>query len=201
MKSIWIALIVCCITGCKEKPKEKHEIISKQDDGISVLKADIGLPKSYNDTLSLISYIKSDKINYDEKFLKIDYKKKLDSLYELMDEELNIIDFENHFIEDARSAVKLLQQSCIADQKAAELMWSASYGINYRAYGNDKNAFVRIKQMIYKRRYEELLIYNFHLRSNLTRSWESPNTSRYKKRLKDLMPKKFLDSMYPSHEK
>lgn len=55
--------------------------------------------------------------------------------------------------------------------------------------------------MIYKRRYEELLIYNYHLRLNLTRSWEEPHTFRYRKRLKDLMPKKFLDSMYPSHKK
>lgn len=201
MKIIWIVLIVCCITGCKEKPEEKNEIISKQDDGLSILKADIGLPKSYNDTLSLISYMKSDKINYDEKFLKTDYKKKLDSLYELMDEELNIIDFDYHYREDARKAFNQLKTSFINDEKASYDMWNASYGINYKSINFDKNAFVRIEQMIYKRRYEELLIYNFHLRSNLTRWHEDPHTFLYRKRLQEVMPKKVMDSMYPKKDK
>lgn len=114
-----------------------------------------------------------------------------------MDEELNIIGFEDHFIEDGRTSLDELKESCINDQKAAYSMWSTSYGTNYRQYRNDENAFKRIEQMIYKRRYEELLIYNYHLRSNLTRWWESPNTFHYRKRLEDLAPKKFLDSMYP----
>jgi len=114
-----------------------------------------------------------------------------------MDEELNIIGFEDHFIEDGRKSLDELKQSYILDQTVAEFIWGASYGPNYRAYRIDENAFKRIQQMIYKRRYEELLIYNFHLRSNLTRWWEDPNTFRYRKRLKDVMPKKVMDSMYP----
>lgn len=155
------------------------------------------MPESYTDTLSLISYDFGDYKNKDKKFLKIDYKKKLDSIYDLMDEELNIIGFEDHFIEDGRKSLDELKQSYILDQTVAEFIWGASYGPNYRAYRIDENAFKRIQQMIYKRRYEELLIYNFHLRSNLTRWWEDPNTFRYRKRLKDVMPKKVMDSMYP----
>lgn len=184
-----------CFISCKKEMKSESK--NNDDQKMIDLKADIGLPKSYTDTLSLISFISSKKIDYDKKFLKIDYKEKLDSLYELMNEELNIIGFEDHFIEDAREGVEQLKQSCIADQKAASLMWSASYGINYRGYRIDENAFKRIEQMIYKRRYEELLIYNFHLRSNLTRWWEDPNTFLYRKRLKDVMPKKVMDSLYP----
>lgn len=198
MKLIYIILIFCCIVSCKEESKEKINLESKKTkDEFSELKADIGLPESYTDTLSLISYDFGDYKNKDKKFLKIDYKKKLDSIYDLMDEELNIIGFEDHFIEDGRKSLDELKQSYILDQTVAEFIWGASYGPNYRAYRIDENAFKRIQQMIYKRRYEELLIYNFHLRSNLTRWWEDPNTFRYRKRLKDVMPKKVMDSMYP----
>ncbi|XDZ54599.1 hypothetical protein FlaCF_1647 [Flavobacterium tructae] len=78
-------------------------------------------------------------------------------------------------------------------------MWGASYGSNYREYRIDKNAFIRIEQMIYKRRYEELLIYNFNLRANLTR-WREELPGR-QKRLKDVMPKKVMDSIYPKKKK
>lgn len=194
-------LVLCCVVCCKEKSKEKIKLESKNTkDKFSELKADIGLPESYTDTLSLISYHFSD-VNNDKKYLKIDYKKKLDSLYEVMDEELNIIDFEDHFKEDARECLKELKESCAIDQKAANCMWNTSYGINYREYRNDKNAFKRIEQMIYKRRYEELLIYNFHLRINLTRWIVNPYTESYRKRLKDVMPKKVMDSMYPKRSK
>lgn len=202
MKLIYMFLILCCIISCKEKSKEKINFESKdKKDELSDLKANVGLPESYTDTLSLISYDFGDYIYNDKKFLKIDYKMKLDSLYEVMDEELNIIDFEDHFKEDARKGLKQLKESYLLDQSAAEFMWSASYGINYREYWNDKNAFIRIEQMIYKRRYEELLIYNFHLRSNLTRWIEGPSTISYRKRLKDVMPKKVMDSMYPKRSK
>lgn len=110
-----------------------------------------------------------------------------------MDEELNIIGFENHFKEDARTGLKRLKESYEIDQSAAEFMWSASYGPNYRVYRADRNAFMRIEQMIYKRRYEELLIYNFYLRSNLTRWIVNPYTDSYRKRLKDVIPKKVMD--------
>lgn len=189
-------LMVCCFTACKKENKKNKSI-----DKMIELKKDVGLPTSYADTLSLISLISSEEFDYDKEFLKIDYKKKLDSLYEVMDQELNIIGFENHFKDDARSGLNQLKESYVLDQSASEFMWSASYGVNYRGYRIDENAFKRIEQMIYKRRYEELLIYNYHLRLNLTRSWEEPHTFRYRKRLKDLMPKKFLDSMYPSHKK
>ncbi|TPG43808.1 hypothetical protein [Flavobacterium pectinovorum] len=89
----------------------------------------------------------------------------------------------------------------MVDQSAAEFIWGASYGINYKEYRNDKNAFIRIEQMIYKRRYEELLIYNFHLRSSLTRSIVNPYTISYRKRLKYVMSKKVMDSMYPRRSK
>lgn len=201
MKLIYIILILCCIVSCKEKSKEKIKLESKNTkDEFSELKKDIGLPESYTDTLSLISYHFND-VNNDKKFLKIDYKMKIDSLYEVMDEELNIIDFEDHFKEDARKGLKQLKESYASDQSAAEFMWGASYGPNYREYRQDENAFRRIKQMIYKRRYEELLIYNYHLRINLTRWIVSPYTDSYRKRLKDVMPKKVLDSMYPAHKK
>ncbi len=196
MKFLCMILMVCCFTACKKENKKNKSI-----DKMIELKKDVGLPTSYADTLSLISLISSEEFDYDKEFLKIDYKKKLDSLYEVMDQELNIIGFENHFKDDARSGLNQLKESYVLDQSASEFMWSASYGVNYRGYRIDENAFKRIEQMIYKRRYEELLIYNYHLRLNLTRSWEEPHTFRYRKRLKDLMPKKFLDSMYPSHKK
>jgi|GEM_PF-2051762 len=200
MKLVYIVLIIFCLVSCREKSEDVFKIQSKdKKDALNELKADIGLPQSYTDTLSLISY-HFDDIDNDKKFLKIDYKKKLDSLYEVMDEELNIIDFEDHFKEDARKGLKQLKESYLVDQGAAEFMWGASYGINYREYRNDKNAFKRIEQMIYKRRYEELLIYNYHLRTNLTRWMVNPYTDSYRKRLKDIMPKKVLDSMYPSHK-
>lgn len=198
MKIRYIILIICCFTACQKKDKNlKIEQIDRWDE----LKKDIGLPKSYSDTLSLISLKSSEDIDYDKKFLKTDYKKKIDSLYEVMDEELNIIGFEDHFKDDAREGLNQLKQSYILDQSASEFMWSASYGTNYREYRIDPNAFKRIEQMIYKRRYEELLIYNYHLRINLTRSMVNPYTESYRKRLKDVMPRKFLDSMYPSHKK
>lgn len=65
-------------------------------------------------------------------------KKKLDSLYEVMDQKLNIIGFEDHFKDDARSGLNLLKQSYVLDQSASELMCSASYGVNYRAYRIDE---------------------------------------------------------------
>ncbi len=43
-------------------------------DQFNDLKADIGLPESYSDTLSLISYHFDDADN-DKKFFKTDYKK------------------------------------------------------------------------------------------------------------------------------
>lgn len=200
MKLVYMILVLCCIVSCKDKSKEKFKIEAKETkDEFGELKADIGLPQSYNDTLSLISY-HFDDVDNDKKFLKIDYKKKLDSLYEVIDEELNIIDFEDHFKEDARKGLKQLKESYVVDQSAAEFIWGASYGINYREYRNDKNAFKRIEQMIYKRRYEELLIYNFHLRINLTRWIVNPYTISYRKRLKDVMPKKVMDSMYPKRK-
>jgi len=202
MKVIYIIFILCCIISCKEKSQEKINFESKNTKNeFNDLKANIGLPESYTDTLSLLSYDFGDYINKDKKFLKIDYKTKLDSLYEIMDEELNIIGFEDHFTEDARESLEELKESCVIDQKAAYSMWSSSYGTNYREYRNDENAFKRIEQMIYKRRYEELLIYNFHLRSNLTRWIEGPSTISYRKRLKDVMPKKVMDSMYPKRSK
>lgn len=193
MKFRSIIFIICCIVSCK---KDDKKIIIKPIDKFAELKKDIGLPQSYTDTLSLISF-SFDEVNYDNRFLKIDYKKKLDSLYDVMDEELNIIDFENHFKEDARLGLSKLKQSYVMDQNASEFMWGASYGINYREYKGDKNAFKRIEQMIYKRRYEELLIYNYHLRINLTRWLVNPYTESYRKRLKDVIPKRVLDSMYP----
>lgn len=199
MKLLYIVFI-CCFFSCKKKSEHVVKIRStEKNNSLNELKKDIGLPKSYVDTLSLISY-HFDDIDNDKKFLIVDYKKKLDSLYEVMDEELNIIGFEDHFTEDARKAFDHLKKNYIKDEKASSEMWNASYGINYRSYRNDKNAFKRIQQMIYKRRYEELLIYNFHLRSNLTRCWETPNTFLYRKRLKDVMPIKVLDSMYPKKE-
>lgn len=201
MKLVYIIFVLCCVISCKQKSKEKFEVAEDSKDKFSELKADIGLPESYTDTLSLISYDFGDYENKDNKFLKIDYKKKLDSLYEVMDEELNIIGFEDHFTEDARKSLEELKGSCAIDQKAAYSMWSSSYGPNYREYRIDENAFIRIEQMIYKRRYEELLIYNFHLRSNFTRWIVSPYTISYRKRLKDVIPKKVMDSMYPKKSK
>ena len=164
MKVVYIILVLCCIISCKEKSKEKINLESKNmKDQFTDLKADIGLSESYTDTLSLISYDFGDYVNKDKKFLKIDYKKKLDSLYEVMDEELNIIGFEDHFTDDARKSLEELKRSYVIDQKAANSIWSSSYGTSYREYRIDDNAFIRIEQMIYKRRYEELLIYNFHL--------------------------------------
>ncbi len=189
-------MIMFFFVACKKTNPDIKSI-----DKISELKKDIGLPESFTDTLSLISLISSDEIDYDKKFLKVDYKNKIDSLFRVMDEELNIIGFENHFKDDARSGINQLKESYVLDQSASEFMWSASYGVNYREYRIDDKAFLRIEQMIYKRRYEELLIYNFHLRANLTRWWEDPNTFLYRKRLKDVMPKKVMDSMYPSHKK
>lgn len=195
MKLIYLILI-CCFFSCQQKLEDTPKIQSyDKKNRLNELKEDIGLPKTYTDTLSLISY-HFDDIDNDKKFLRIDYKKKLDSLYEVMDEELNIIGFEDHFAEDARKGLNQLKESFINDEKTAIFMWNASYGANYREFENDKNALIRIRQMIYKRRYEELLIYNYHLRCNFTRWWETPNTFRYRKRLKDLAPKKFLDSMY-----
>ncbi|CAA9199991.1 hypothetical protein [Flavobacterium collinsii] len=200
MKNLYLILLLLFFISCKKDIKKERS--TKGDlNNLTELKLDIGLPKPYNDSLSLLSFMSSDSINYDKKILKIDYKKKLDSLYELMDEELNIIGFEDHFIEDARSGLDQLKKSYILDQSAAEFMWGASYGTNYRAYRIDENAFKRIEQMIYKRRYEELLIFNYHLRTNLTRWWEDPNTFLYRKRLKDVMPKKVMDSMYPKKKK
>lgn len=198
IKLIYLFLAIFCITAFKNKDR-KQDV--KSIDKLAELKKDVGLPPSFTDTLSLISLISSDEFDYDKKFLKIDYKEKMDSLYKVMDEELNIIGFEDHFKDDARSGLNQLKQSYILDQSAAEFMWSASYGTNYREYRLDKNAFKRIEQMIYKRRYEELLIYNYHLRINLTRSIVNPYTESYRKRLKDVMPKKVLDSMYPKKEK
>ncbi|WP_202701856.1 hypothetical protein [Flavobacterium sp. UGB4466] len=199
MKVGYIILVLCCMVSCKEKFKIETKIEEDKKDEFSELKADIGLPESYADTLSLLSYMPpNDSIDYDKKFLKVDYKEKLDSLYEVIDEELNIIGFESHFINDTRGVLIQLKQNDRTDINTANRMWSVSYGTNYREYRNDKNAFKRIEQMIYKRRYEELLIYNFHLRSNLTRWIVGPYTISYRKRLKDVMPKKALDSMYPS---
>jgi hypothetical protein len=200
MKKLIIIFALCCFISCQEKKKHVVQMKTKDEKGFNSLKDKIGLSKSYSDTLSLISYDFDDEEN-DKKYLKVDYEKKIDSLYNLMDEELNIIGFEDHFTADARTGLDKLKQSYIQDLEAANWMWGASYGPNYRAYRIDENAFKRIEQMIYKRRYEELLIYNYHLRSNFTRWWEDPHTFRYKKRLEDLVPKKFLDSMYPKKKK
>lgn len=200
MKLVYMFLVLFVMFSCKEKTKEVVQVKTKSEKNeLSELKADIGLPQSYADTLSLISY-DFDDVDNDKKFLKIDYKKKLDSLYGVMDEELNIIDFEDHFKSDTREYLDYLKKSYANDVERAVDMWNVSYGINYREYRIDENAFKRIEQMIYKRRYEELLIYNFHLRVNLTRWWD-PSTSWYRKRLKDVMPKKVMDSMYPSRKK
>lgn len=200
MKLVYMFLVLFVMFSCKEKTKEVVQVKTKsKKNELSELKADIGLPQFYADTLSLISY-DFDDVDNDKKFLKIDYKKKLDSLYGVMDEELNIIDFEDHFKSDTRKYLDYLKKSYANDVERAVDMWNVSYGINYREYRIDENAFKRIEQMIYKRRYEELLIYNFHLRVNLTR-WLDPSTSWYRKRLKDVMPKKVMDSMYPSRKK
>lgn len=72
MKLFYIILILCCVFSCKEKSKNESK---NTKDEFSELKANIGLPESYNDTLSLISYDFGEYINKDKKFLKIDYKK------------------------------------------------------------------------------------------------------------------------------
>jgi len=199
MKKLIIIFALSCLISCKEKITNRIQVETKKSESrFDKLKEEIGLSKSYSDTLSLISYGFDDQDN-DKKYLKVDYKKKLDSLYELMDEELNIIDFEDHFKADARTALNKFKKSCVQDQEAAYSMWNTSYGINYREYRIDENAFTRIEQMIYKRRYEELLIYNFHLRANFTR-WREELPGR-QKRLKDVMPKKIMDSIYPRKQK
>lgn len=192
MKYMYVILLIFCFISCKE---EKEKIKTKKNLEMLELKKDIGLPVFYTDTLSLIAFLRSDSINYDKVFFKIDYKKKLDSLYGVMDEELNIINFDSNFKKDAREALNKLKQSFIEDEKASLIMWSASYGVGYNDYRIDPYAFKRIEQMVSKRRYEELLIYNYHLRYNLTRTGEP--SLLYRKRLKDVMPKKVLDSMYP----
>jgi hypothetical protein len=197
MKILFIVLGLCFLAACKHDIENKRHVNIKKD-YLAETKLNIGLPKTYTDTLSLISYTQPDA-HYDTRFLKIDYKKKLDSLYEVIDEELNVIDFENHFKADARKSLDQLKQSYILDQKASYNMWNSCYGINYRSQRIDPNSFKRIEQMIYKRRYEELLIYNYSLRGNLTRLYESYDS--YRKRLKDVMPKKVLDSMYPKKGK
>lgn len=199
MKKAILLLGLICVISCKDEVRDKIETKNKMVSKMSTLKLDIGLPESYGDTLSLISFMDTDAIDYDKRFLTTDYKNKLDSLYAVIDEELNIIGFEDHFIKDARSGLSQLRQSYAVDQKASALMWDASYGINYRENRLDPEAFKRIEQMIYKRRYEELLLYNYHLRKNLTRSWQDPNTFLFRKRLKDIMPKKVMDSLYPKH--
>lgn len=194
MKNLYIILVFYCFISCQKEVQKKTEEKEKLEP-ITEVKLNVGLPKSYTDTLSILSFLSSDRKDFDKKYLKIDYKRKLDSLYDVIDEELNIIDCQGQLKEDVKSAFNQLKQSYVIDEKASYDMWNASYGENYREYRTDENAFKRIKQMIYKRRYEELLIFNFHLRSNITR-WREPHDF-YRKTIETVYPRKILDSIYP----
>lgn len=161
--TIYLLFLLLAVISCN-KTKTKEEYLF------------FGFPKSFSDTLAIYgshtTFLNSKKC--DSLVLKIDYKQKQDSLYKVIDNELDWCDADTMFVNPARKF--LIKQKKLHNDEI-KLIEDSYYHLGGRDFAlfvekQDPNYEERMRQTILRRQYEQLLLFNFTIRTNITRSLE-----------------------------
>lgn len=178
---IFMAFLLVLVIGCQDK-KDLKEVSKKDSKQVSKKIKEFedynyyGFPKLFSDTLAIygshttfLDYKKCDSL-----VLKIDYKQKQDSLYKVIDDELDWCETDTMWVNPARRF--LVRQKEIYNDEI-KLIKDSYYHLGGRDFALsveklDPNYEERMRQTILRRQYEQILLFNFTIRTNITRSLE-----------------------------